>query len=260
VNIMLNDKIKIRITSFVYFLLINDALSFEFIKKDASPNINAFMNKLIPNLLDIRKYRREQIRDEIRHFKKAPYYDAIEKISVTMDAVITKAFFSDEFNEPLSEEIWIRPTYKTLTIFKEIYHEETALTALEMSSYIRNLLEEYARLPLYKREHITFKTEYDLLMHARQSDKMISLTYNNIKYDVTVFRGILGFLYEQSNYILCYDNKNNVIKSFILHGIKHPYILNKTAEISDKALLAFEEIIDLHSYIDQETFYIEGYK
>lgn len=255
---MLNEKIKVRITSFVDFLLINDALSFEFIKKDASPNINAFMNKLIPNLLDIRKYRREQIRDEIQHFKNSPYYDTIEKVSVTMDTIITKAFFFDEFDEPLSEEIWIRPTKETLPVFEEIYHEETTITAMEMSSYIRNLLEEYARLPLYKREHITFKKEYDLLMHAYHSDKMISLTYNNIKYNVSVLGGIFGFMYEQSNYILCYDNQNNVIKSFLLHGIKHPYILNKPTQISNQVLLTFKEIINMHSYIDQETFQIKG--
>ena len=123
-EIMLNDKIKVRITSFLSLMLTNDALAFEFIKKDSSPNMNAFMNKLIPNLFYIRKQRREQIKHEIQHLKTTPYYDDLEQISISLDSVITQVFFSYEFDEPLDEELWIRPTSETLPIFDEIYHEE----------------------------------------------------------------------------------------------------------------------------------------
>lgn len=257
-EIMLNDKIKVRITSFLSLMLTNDALAFEFIKKDSSPNMNAFMNKLIPNLFYIRKQRREQIKHEIQHLKTTPYYDDLEQISISLDSVITQVFFSYEFDEPLDEELWIRPTSETLPIFDEIYHEETAITTLEMSAYIRNLLEEYARLPLYKREHLTFKKEDDLMAEAYYTDKMVSLTYDDVRYKVSMLKRMFGFMYNQSNYVLCYDPQNNVIKSFSLYKIKNPYIINQPAQVSDTVLTELDEIIDSHSFIEQETFKIKG--
>ena len=59
-------KTKIRLSSFVLLIIDNDCQAFGFISKDNSPNRNGFLNKVIPNLVDLRKKRREEIEKTLK--------------------------------------------------------------------------------------------------------------------------------------------------------------------------------------------------
>ena len=58
---ILDEKIKIRISKFLRHEIEECDYDFYFIKQDDEPNLNAFLNKLIPNLLKLKKLRREKI-------------------------------------------------------------------------------------------------------------------------------------------------------------------------------------------------------
>ena len=60
---MISSIIKLKVSNFVLQILENDAMKFEFTKKDGEPNINKLLNKLIPNLVYYKKMRREEMRD-----------------------------------------------------------------------------------------------------------------------------------------------------------------------------------------------------
>ena len=114
------EKIKIRVSNFVDLIINNDAEAFGFIKKDNTPNINSFLNKLVPNLLFLRKQRREEIHDtisEAMEFNQDKI--AEEHIRAYIDTIIDKVYFSDEELERLETDIWIRPNRENICFFNE---------------------------------------------------------------------------------------------------------------------------------------------
>lgn len=160
---MLSDKIKVRISSFIALIIDNDAQSWGFVKSDDTSNKNAFLNKLIPNMVALRKERREEIRDLLENDYQR---DDAEKVYECVNTVIDQVYFRDEELDNLTEDVWIRPDKEHLSIFDEIKAEELAVTMLDMSTYIRGLLNEYVRLPQYKRQQILFRDEKELITEA----------------------------------------------------------------------------------------------
>ena len=61
----MNDKIKVKVSSFVANILEIDALRFGFTKNGKS-NKNGLLNKLIPTLVEVRKERRSQIENILK--------------------------------------------------------------------------------------------------------------------------------------------------------------------------------------------------
>lgn len=256
---MISDKLKIRLSSFVEMILINDALRFGFVKRDDSANINLFLNKVIPNLLELRKSRRIKIHDSI---EVAMQFNADkitqEHIRSYLDTIIDKVYFSDEELDVLDSSIWLRPAQNKMTVYDEIETEETDITGLDLSTYMRSLLNEYSRLPQYKREVITFSEEMELIRESALLERVLNLTYNGDKYGVVVLNNFYGYLYDQQNYIVCYDVKNNVLKSFYLSGIKNCYLTKKKHKISEFINDAFESYTSEDLYAKQETYQIAG--
>ena len=166
---MNSDIIKLSLSEFVVQILRNDALKFEYVKKNNVPNINALLNKLIPNLLYYRKLRRQ----EIFHILKNDFFESdAEAIYECVNAVIDKVYFSDEELEHLEEIIWLRPSTKNISVFDEIENSELSITNLSLSSYIRYLLNEYARFPQYKRERILFEDELYIFAKACETGQI----------------------------------------------------------------------------------------
>ena len=133
--IMLSDKIKVRISPFIALIIDNDAQSWGFVKGDDSSNKNAFLNKLIPNMVALRKERREEIRELLENDYQR---DDAEKVYECVNTVIDQVYFRDEELDNLTEDVWIRPDRGHLSVFDEIETEELAVTMLDMSAYIRN--------------------------------------------------------------------------------------------------------------------------
>lgn len=221
---MLSDKIKIRISDFVSLIIDNDAQLWGFVKSDDSSNRNAFLNKLIPNMLAMRKARREEIKNilEIDYQRK----DA-EKIYECVNTVIDEVYFRDEELDVLSEDIWIRPTKESLAAFDEIETEELDICALDMTSYIRGLLNEYARLPQYKRQDVLFKREIDLLEEACASGRVLCFRYEGKRVKVYAYWKIYQYTLEQRSYLVAYNFETKEISSFFIEKIENPYLLKR---------------------------------
>lgn len=221
---MLSDKIKIRISDFVSLIIDNDAQLWGFVKRDDSSNKNAFLNKLIPNMLAVRKERR----DEIKKVLESDYQrEDAEKIYECVNTVIDGVYFRDEELDVLSEDIWIRPTRESLSAFDEIETEELAICALDMTSYIRGLLNEYARLPQYKRQDVLFKKENELIGKACVSERILCFRYEKKRFKVYAYWKIYQYTLEQRSYLVAYDFERRQISSFFIEKIENPYLLKK---------------------------------
>lgn len=153
---MISSIIKLSVSDFVLQILQNDAERFGFLKKEKEPNLNGLINKLIPNLLSFRKARRNEIH---RILNEDFAREDTEKVYECVNTVIDQVYFSDSELQILDEVIWFRPSTKKNAVFDEIEQSETKITGQTTTEYIRGLLNEYSKLPQYKRETIAFDRE-----------------------------------------------------------------------------------------------------
>ena len=236
------DKIKLKVSSFVADILENDAIRFGFIKNEKS-NKNALLNKLIPVLVGVRKGRRE----EIEYILKNEYNRSdSENIYNAVNAVIDKVYFNDAELNHLEEYIWLRPTYNSLDAFDEIETSEVILTAQDVPTYIRGLLNEYSRLPQYKREMLTFDSELDEFSEACESGRVLHFSDRETgeKYKAFAFHYYYGYLYDQTNYCVIYNINRKVIKSVPVRRIQNIYMLNQKYKPSDALIDMLQEYAD----------------
>lgn len=235
----MTDKIKIKISSFVANILENDALRFGFTKNDKS-NKNALLNKLIPTLVEVRKARRS----EIENILKNEYCrEDSENIYNAVNTVIDKVYFSDDELNVLDEYIWIRPSKENACVYDEIETSETLLTAQDVSVYIRGLLNEYSRLPQYKREVLVFDNELDVFSDACYTRRILHFKDKETdkRYKAFAFTYCYGYLYEQTNYCVIYDIEECKIKSIALHSIQDVYSIKQKFTPDDELIKLLQE-------------------
>jgi len=238
----MTDKIKVKISSFVANILENDALRFGFIKNDKS-NKNALLNKLIPTLVEVRKARR----NEIEYVLKEEYgREDTENIYNAVNTVIDKVYFSDAELNVLDEYIWIRPAKETMATYDEIETSETLITAQDLSVYIRGLLNEYSRLPQYKREMLVFDKELDIFSNACYTRNIVHFRdkETNKRYKAFAYNYYYGYLYDQTNYCIIYDINENKIKSVPLSNIQDIYTIKQKYKSSENLIELLQEYTD----------------
>lgn len=242
---MISSIIKLYLSNFVLQILENDALKFQFTKKGNEPNINALLNKLIPNLVYFRKLRREEIHNVLEtEFVR----DDTEKVYECVNTVIDRVYFSDAELECLEEVVWFRPSTKKKAVFDEIEDSEIRITSQSTSVYIRGLLNEYVRLPQYKRESLLFNDElYDFsvasetgrIFHARVNDKSIR---------IFAFHYVYEYTYDQGNYLIGFDLNNNVIGAIPLFKIRESYVVERKYRPTCNLIKALQEYYEAHEY------------
>ena len=226
------DKIKIKVSSFVANILENDAYRFGFMKNKKS-NKNALLNKLIPTLVEVRKARRKEIEEVLKNeYNRADS----ENIYNAVNTVIDRVYFNGEELNILEEYIWIRPSKESKITYDEIEESETFITAQEITVYIRSLLNEYSRLPQYKREMLTFDKELEVFAQAHYSHCILHFRdkETNEIYKTFAFDYYYGYLYDQTNYCVIYDINNKKIKAIPLHRIKDIYLIRQKYKPSEK--------------------------
>lgn len=242
---MISSIIKLSVSNFVLRILQNDAEKFGFLKKEKEPNLNGLLNKLIPNLLYFRKSRRDEIH---RILSEDFARDDTERIYECVNTVIDQVYFSDAELQVLDEIIWFRPSTKQGAAFDEIEQSETKITGQTTTEYIRGLLNQYSRLPQYKRETLAFNEELYDFAEACESGKIFHATVNGKSIRMFAFHYVYGFTYDQSNYLLGYDFTNKVIGAIPLCMIRDSYVVERKYKPS-------EILIDLlQRYYENEEY------
>lgn len=249
------EKIKIKVSSFVANILENDALRFNFTKNEKS-NKNALLNKLIPTLVEVRKARRNEIEDILKNEYNR---EDSENIYNAVNTVIDRVYFNGEGLNTLDEYIWIRPNKDTIATFDEIETSETIITAQEIPVYIRGILNEYARLPQYKREMLTFDKELDIFYYACLSHQILHFRdkETNEKYKAFAFDYYYGYLYDQTNYCVIYDINNKMIKSIPLHRMQDIYVIKQKYKPNKQILDELQEYVDDWKFDEEISVEVE---
>ena len=242
---MISSIIKLSVSDFVFQILQNDAERFGFLKKEKEPNLNGLLNKLIPNLLYFRKTRR----DEIHRILNTDFArNDTEAIYECVNTVIDQVYFSDAELEILDEVIWFRPSTKQNAVFDEIEQSETKITGQTTTEYIRGLLNEYSRLPQYKREMIAFDDELCNFAKACETGRIFHATVNSKSIRVFAFHYVYGFTYDQSNYLIGYDLTNKVIGAIPLCKMRDSYLVERKYKPSEKLIGLLQKYYENEEY------------
>ncbi|MBQ8357996.1 MAG: hypothetical protein IJX39_09360 [Clostridia bacterium] len=242
---MISSIIKLSVSDFVLRILQNDAEKFGFLKKEKEPNLNGLLNKIIPNLLYFRKTRRDEIyRILNENFARNDTEDIYECVNTVIDQV----YFSDAELQILDEVIWFRPSTKQNAVFDEIEQSEAKITGQTTTEYIRGLLNEYSRLPQYKRETLAFNGELYDFAEACETGKIFHATINGKSIRMFAFHYVYGFTYDQSNYLIGYDLTNKVIGAIPLCMIRDSYVVERKYKPSEKLVNLLQEYYENEEY------------
>lgn len=242
---MIPEIIKLYISNFVSQILSHDAIRFEYTDKEGSPNLNGFLNKIIPNIMHYRKYRREKIRKILSEDYQRKDTDQIYNC---VNTVIDEVYFSDEELDILEDTVWFRPSIKKKAVFNEIADSETILTGQSVSVYIRGLLNEYSRLPQYLREKIAFNDELIDFKNASETGRIFHATVNRKSIRVFAFQYVYEWTYDQGNYLIGYDLTHKVIGAIPLYKIKNPFVVDTKYKPTEMLLQ------NLQSYYENQNF------
>ncbi len=241
---MSKDLYRIDISNFILNIIENDAQNFKFIKKDNTSNISGYLNRLFPNMLKIRKLRREIMENELNIIFELANKAVMDRTKKYLSTVLDKVYFINEESEDLDEQIWVRVKKHLIPIFDEIDEEEKVIAQLTTSELLRSFLNEYCRLPQYKREQIIFYDELNIIFDVIRTGKVINLEYNGEKYSVIVNDHIIKYLNEQANYISCYDIINKQYLYCNLTYIKKIYKSSRKFEYTEEITNKFQYIVD----------------
>ena len=238
-----DEKFKIRVSLFIKETIDHDAKAFNFVKENGEANYNLFLNKLIPNLFKLNKRRRETAEKE--------------KIDITLRYISYDLLsFGDLDNDKLKQTLWIRPSSENIALFDEIAENETKITKQDLSTYIRNMLDEYANLLEFKREQIVFMEEGHLALLARDSKRILKFRYENELKRTYVFACVYSYLKDHGNFLLCYDIERKIICRYQLSEIRALHLIKEKYNPSEKVASLCQKYDCEALWLDDEV--IEG--
>lgn len=216
------EKIDFYLPEHIKTILDNDALLFEIYKNktyEAAINRNRFLSLLIVGYYD--SYSKNQqanfqkiekiLEDYIKRGESC--YSAAEKIINAIDPDPVKKRKGEK-----KKKISVKPTSATEGIINEIKNNNDNL-----SEYLRNMTISYCNLPLYERERIIFKENYETILEACRNHQPISFstTWNDkTRHQVIPYKLAIG-QDEMFNYLLCQEKFENgdVARSYHLNRI-----------------------------------------
>lgn len=176
----MTEKVKINVTKETSDILIKDAESFEFYKKDGRTlNKNALYTRIIVNYHETFRAKEEELFSYLKKTLskcKASRQDT-EELCYEVAAHINKlnaAKSREKFDCALS----VKPTKESEPVIT--YTEKYLLKGATLSEYFRNMFSSYASLPQDEREKIVFMPQYDTIMQAIKRKKKIFVTTSSL--------------------------------------------------------------------------------
>jgi hypothetical protein len=180
-------KISVRLSEGVYNQLKADIVFFAFKKEKGGWNENAFFNKLIPNLIDYRTSKRNQLRDYIKdNFECCIKDEFREKVYYVLDDIFNTVYFNDYNENYHSLRIHFRLNKENIINLNDFF-VELETKNIKKTSYIRNLLNEYCDMNRDKREWLCFKTEFDWINSSQPKVSRIEFEYRNKYYSICLY-------------------------------------------------------------------------
>lgn len=199
------ERIDIYVPAEVGFVLENDAELFEIFKpKEISINKNRYINLLIKGYFNdyYREYQdSSKMIFEMLAGSKMPDSEKKKVARNIVQEIVMPVYARKDGQNKV--KISLKPINATENIIEKIRIEVGSDGSI--SKYIARMLSCYAQKPVYERERIIFKENYDFLLAACNNKHVVSFStiwdktklHDVIPYDIVIGRE------EMFNYLLC---------------------------------------------------------
>ena len=219
----MTEKYKIYIPEDMKSRLMNDAELFEFMKKDGSINLNAFLKELLVNYFDEYRDRKAKLLDtiltDLGQFPSISPDDA-EAIA---DKIINTYMKSDKYRSDRNTAITLTVSGRSLDVMRAI--ENNLLTDISLSQYINDLFSSYLSIARNNREMIIFRDTFEELNKAIRNKRIITFSTSsaeNLVFTVKPYI-IAASKEEQCNYLLCSDTTHRSLHTYRVSRITALY-------------------------------------
>lgn len=169
-----------------------------------------------------------------------------------LDGDLDSIYFGDEELNYLTRSIWFRPHKNLEKCITEIEESELKITLISLSQYIRSLLNEYARLPRYKRCELILHHEIDLIKQCIADDLNVTFIYDKLsKYTINPYHYTF-VMFEERNILVGYDINKGEIRSFDVSKISKADYTGQSLPLSMEIMDKLEDYCDNMYYIDNK--------
>ena len=219
----MTEKYKIYIPEDMKSRLMNDAELFEFMKKDGSINLNAFLKELLVNYFDEYRDRKAKLLDTIlTDLGQFPSISSDDAEAIA-DKIINTYMKSDKYRSDRNTAITLTVSGHSLDVMRAI--ENNLLTDISLSQYINDLFSSYLSIARNNREMIIFRDTFEELNKAIRNKRII--TFSTSSADNLVFTVkpyiIAASKEEQCNYLLCSDTTHRSLHTYRVSRITALY-------------------------------------
>ena len=159
------SPIKLLISEKTYNEIVDDAKRFQILKLNGEPSINKFVNIVIQNYLE--EYANQEmkkihnIEKELIHIKNE--FEKNDVATKIYESILYMGFNKDETLG--NKYISLKPNQESNLILEHI-KINVLTSSITLTTYLRNMLSSFFKLPTFEREIIIFKNEYDTIKNA----------------------------------------------------------------------------------------------
>lgn len=235
----MSEKIKISFGKDVLEVLKKDCEDFRFVKKDGTPNLNAFINTLIVNYYETFTANEEQLNDEIRDALSILPDHYKEKVHQNIVGLFAKRNYpvADKHNGTTFSFKPTKASEKAVTFI-----EHTASPCESLSSFYRRMFVAYTHFTKNEREKILHKENYELLQKAvKKGVRVCIVLQSGVVLNNVSIHSIAQAKDELFNYVLLYNGKSNV--TLRLASVRAVSLLAAKSEIPEKNSALFDRQI-----------------
>ena len=253
-DIFFPKTMTIRVPGFVTRLVAAEISKRDFLKPNGQGNENEFFNKILPNMLAYRAYKKGYLREYLDKNVKASITEGMQEKILDFLAESFDYLYFDESEYECDDVINLRFDVQNEDLYAELFVRLDNI-GIRRSAYLRNLIHEYFNQSEYQKERICFNEEY-----VKLSDAISNEAIFQFQCDETV-RAALGISLEYSvkseHWYLLYfkDEKYDTLFSTPLYKIKNILVKNRTASEPPITLSdAINNIIDSGEFDSAESF------
>lgn len=229
-----------------------------FIKKNGQGNENEFFNKMLPNMLAYRAYKKGYLRKYLDKNIKESISEGMQEKILDFLAESFDYLYFDESEYACDDVVNLRFDVDHEELFAELFVRLDGI-GVKRSSYLRNLIHEYLNQSEYQKERICFNEEYNKLSDAIETEKIIQ--FKNTEDVVVAFPVALEYSVKKEHWYVLYftENKFDTLYATPLYGISK-ILLRRCNEIEPPANVSQKiyAIIENEEFADFECFEMIG--
>jgi hypothetical protein len=248
----------IRVPSFVSRLVAAEVSKRDFLKPNGQGNENEFFNKMLPNMLAYRAYKKGYLRDYLDRNVKASITEGMQEKILDFLAESFDYLYFDESEYECDEVINLRFDVKNEEMYADLFVRLDNI-GIKRSAYLRNLIHEYFNQSEYQKERICFNEEYEKIVEAINNE--IVFQFYRDGETVCASAAAIEYSVKSEHWYLLYfrENEFNTLYSYPLYKVENVLLRYRTdnepkAHISEKV----NEIIDTGVFDAIEKFSLGG--